>query len=71
MVTGHTYHTPPEGVCIAFKVHFTIFVHLVFFCQVDKVWGEDQTQESYIQSGDQLLQQCQTVISNIESAVCG
>ena len=54
-----TYHAPPEGVGIARKVRgalITIYPMIVFLGEVNKIWREDQTQETNVEGGDQLLQ---------------
>lgn len=50
-----TYHPPPQSICVAAKLDAAGFVHCIFLSQVDKVGGEDKTQKTNVQGGDQLL----------------
>ena len=50
-----TYHSPPEGICIAGEVLLAILAHGVFLCQIHEVGREDEAQEPYVQRRDQLL----------------
>ena len=49
-----TYHTPPQGVCIAGEVGGAF---IFFLGQVYKIGGEDEAQEPDVQSGDEFLKQ--------------
>ena len=49
--TLYTYHTPPEGVCVAGKMTETAVVgrRVVFLCQIDEIWRENETEKSDVQ----------------------
>lgn len=50
-----THHAPPQGVGIVPELRRAAAGDGVLLGQVDKVRGEDQTQEADVQGGDQLL----------------
>ena len=56
MLSNHnvliTYHSPPEGVCIAGEVCLAVVADRVLLGKVYKVWWEDEAEEAYIQCGD-------------------
>jgi hypothetical protein len=51
----HRDHTPPQGVRIADKVRRTIRSNHVLLGQVDKIWAENQPEESNVQCCYQFL----------------
>lgn len=57
----NTYNSPPEGVSIAIE----ILPLVTPFCEVNKIRGEDETKEPYIQSRDQLLQAKDTEVRRV------
>ena len=46
-----TYHTPPEGICIAGEICGPIF----FLGEVNEIGGEDEAQKSDIKSCNEFL----------------
>lgn len=43
-----SYHSPPQGISIVFKLGGAAAVACIFLCQVDKVRGEDQAQKANV-----------------------
>jgi len=49
--TMHTYHSPPEGVCVACEMPKSVVVGswILFLGQIDEVRREDETEKSNVQ----------------------
>ena len=63
------YHSPPEGVCIAGEICFSVDPCGVLLRQVDKVGREDEAQETNVQRRDQLLKKI-FIFSSLEITQC-
>ena len=52
---ARSYHPPPQSIRVTVETLPPSRTHHVFLAEVDKVAGEDESQETNVECGDQLL----------------